>query len=257
MKIIDFKNFEPFRKIRKSLKISDDEIADFEGYKMTLEELNWEKIKSEGLDVEISELSICSDGTLEHKDYPGQKMIVYIRDWKTYTKNRYEPSSPKFHVSWCTTLKQMKEKNRYSRYVVSQRKDGVFPVNRILDGVPQGRSDEKLVLCKNCLSKIRKIGFEAPSNANIAVEKFNISDFLEQFNTKISITPRYTSENQPTNVYPDNWNEISWNYRKFKNWKCEECGKEMINDKGNLHVHHINGNTFDTNPSNLEAICID
>lgn len=95
--------------------------ANFEGSKAIMDSLKWEEIKTKGLDIDIEELIVKKDGTLEHGDYPGQKLIVYIRDY--YSKG---DNSPKFHIYWCRTLESMKNKGRKDRYVVSQRQDGRF-----------------------------------------------------------------------------------------------------------------------------------
>jgi HNH endonuclease len=254
MKIINFNNFLPFKKIREKLEILDDYKPNFEGTKAIMEAMKWEEIKTKGLDISIDELLEADDGTLEHKDYPGQKMIVYIRDY-----NGFYNSTPKFHISWCSTLKSMTESGRYSRYVVSQRNDGFFTLNKMLNGKSEGTQEKKLDVCKNCLNKLNydKYSMRDFKGKNSVVEDFKVKEFLEKYNTNIILKPEHNNETQPLNKYPKNWNEVSHNYRKSKNWVCENCGKNMTSNKRDLHVHHIDGNKFNLKPSNLEAVCLD
>lgn len=259
MKIINFNDFLPFRKIREKLEIPHDYKANFEGSKAIIEALKWEEIKTKGLDISIEELSVAADGTLEHVDYPGQKMIVYIRDYKGGFKNS---SLPRFHISWCSTLKSMTESGRYNRYVVSQREDGIFLLNKEVFGkIVETNIEAKLTICQNCLKKLNYNGFTNRNitfqNKNKIINNFKVKDFLEKYNTNIILEPEHNENTQPLNIYPDNWNEVSRNYRESKNWICEDCGKNMRLNKSNFHVHHIDGNKFNLNPSNLEAVCVD
>ncbi|UUV17635.1 HNH endonuclease [Fusobacteria bacterium ZRK30] len=258
MKIINFNDFLPFKKIREKLEISEDFKPNFEGSKAILEAMKWEEIKTKGLDISIEELSVADDGTLEHKDYPGQKMIVYIRDYNGGFKNS---SLPKFHISWCSTLKSMTESGRYSRYVVSQRDDGIFLLNKSVYGkIVEKNVEADLNVCKNCLKKLNYSDYTGwntnPQQKEKIVEDFKVREFLEKYNTNIIIEPEHTQSTQPLNEYPKNWDEVSRNYRKSKNWICEDCGINMTSNKRDLHVHHIDGNKFNLKASNLEAVCL-
>lgn len=87
------------------------------------------------------------------------------------------------------------------------------------------------------------------------VESFEIKKFLEEFNTDIKLVPKHTEATQSLNVYPKDWNKISMEYRTMKKWRCEKCGKDMINNTEPLDVHHIDGNKQNVSPSNLQALC--
>ena len=55
--------------------------------------------------------------------------------------------------------------------------------------------------------------------------------------------------------YSRDWISISEEYKKNKNYKCEECGLDCSITKYYLHVHHINNNRFNNSDRNLKALC--
>lgn len=71
MKLIDFNNFLAFKNIREKMGIPKDYKPNFESSEMILREIKLKEIKTKGLDIPIDELIKASDGTLEHKDFPG------------------------------------------------------------------------------------------------------------------------------------------------------------------------------------------
>ncbi len=249
MKLIDFIKFPLFVEQREKMNIKDSELISVDN-NLQFEKTKWEDIKiGKGLDIVINEIEVLPDGTLE---YEGQKIIVYIRDQKiSYNGVQAEY---KFHIAWCKTLEDMKEKGRYSRYVVSQREDGNFYVN-LLNGnnVVKRDSLEPMKVCKNCLNRLNYNNYIA--NKNQVYEKFKIIEFLEKYNTKISIRPKYNDRNAPLSVYSEDWNHTSFELRKRANWKCSKCGRDYTNDKKNLHVHHINGVLGDDSITNLIVLC--
>lgn len=257
MKIINFDNFSPFKKIREKMDISDDYKPNFKSDPAIMEAIRWEEIKTRGLDISIDELKVAPDGTLEHEDFPGQKMIVYIRDYNGGYKSG---SLPKFHISWCATLKAMTESGKYSRYVVSQRDDGFFMLNKMNWGeLVEENIKAKLDVCKNCLSKLDHRNYKRSSGKkrdNI-VGEFQVKEFLKEYNTDIKVKPKYDERDQPLNQYSPNWDEISYRERNLKKWKCQDCGRDMIANKSSLHVHHIDSNKFNNVSSNLEVVCVE
>lgn len=257
MKLIDFNNFLPFIRIREKMNIPKEFKPNFTSSEAILKKMRLQEIKTKGLDISIDELIITENKTLEHKDFPGQKMIVYIRDFiGGYGKNEDEYSNyPKYHISWCRTLNDMQAKKKYERYVVSQRNDGIFLLNKTINGkVIEKDVELPLLICKNCLANLNYKNYNL--NKNKVFDSFNVKEFLEEYNTNIHIEPTYTDMSQPLNEYVKDWAQISFNYKKSKNFICQDCGKDCSNDKNRLHVHHVNGIKSDNLPSNLEVVCV-
>jgi hypothetical protein len=81
-------------------------------------------MNGEGLVVSINEVQELNDRTLAYK---GQRVLLHIRDITIYHPD-VQQSLPKFHIANCRTLKDMRAKKRFDRYVVSTRTDGKFSV---------------------------------------------------------------------------------------------------------------------------------
>jgi 5-methylcytosine-specific restriction endonuclease McrA len=63
-----------------------------------------------------------------------------------------------------------------------------------------------------------------------------------------------------TNLYPDNWLDISYKVKFRSQFMCEVCGADCyeerpVNRQNLLTVHHIDHNPGNCHPSNLIALC--
>ncbi len=205
-----------------------------------------------GIEITPDKIEYADDGTLE---YGGQKLVVYIRD-------QYVPSDatreelPKFHVADCVALQEMRKLNRYDRYVVTYRRDGKFIVNFLRD--KKQEIECRLYVCKNCLDRLNYNGYRRHgySGRNAIRDHFNLRAFFEKYDSQITREPTHTDITAPVNTYPPNWEQISYRYKEKRNWKCEECGVNLKDERKFLHVHHINGQKNDSNEKNFLALCI-
>jgi len=264
MKLPDFLSFSPFNQLRKSMGATS--LGSF-SLVVSVSSTTYEETKLlEGRGVEIDSLDSIyelEDGTLAFKD---TRVLLYIRDVNV-SSGRYSQTKtlPKFHVSWCSTLKKMKANRRFDRYVLSTRTDGVFEIRKTGKySASTVSSNEPLDVCKNCLDKLNYQGYRNGAgwdNNKKVFEKFSLRDFFgiypkSPLNSKPK--PRYTNATAPTDIYPDNFREISTRYREQVGWICEECGVNLSSQslRRFLHTHHLSGRKHDNNESNLKALCI-
>ena len=109
------------------------------------------------------ELSNTSEIMVTHNKlfvYNGFHVLVYIRD--QYVKGRNRLFEYKFHICSCRTIEEMMKANRFARYVVSTRNDGMFVINSYdieTDNRIENRKIAKLSVCKNCLMELKHNGY--------------------------------------------------------------------------------------------------
>lgn len=202
--------------------------------------------------------------------YRGRAIVIYIKDhgWHASkgfrekgtgysTKEKWLLDKPqegnRYHVSPCHTIMDMISENRFGRYV----KDGVGGSEVKLDG--QGRPvfpidlegadlEIALQLCKNCIGKIGH-------------KPMNLKDWLKKKSKSLGhsrqfpLIPQFTALSAPRNAYTKDWHDVSWDYRRRRNWRCEICGKDCRGNKVELHTHHRSMQKGDNSKSNLQALC--
>lgn len=212
------------------------------------------QLETKGIDVEnVAEISPLKDHTLIYK---GERVILYIRDVSDWGN---EDRLPKFHIALCSTLNNMLENGKKKRYVVSQNESKIFHLN-LISGRSVRELQQPLDVCRNCLEILRWEDYSktwSQTAKDNCVKSFEISDFFVKYPKAPIQNDGYSDRNSAINQYPDNWNIISYNYRKSKNWICEQCGVNLTTHKSLLQTHHINSQKNDCRLSNLKALCVD
>lgn len=210
-------------------------------------ESDWKiKLETTGIDVDINDIEILPNGLF---NYRGEQILLYMK--KAYFGYTYT-----FHFYDCEALKGKKTQGVFEkRYVVTQRKDGFFLMNRQLsNGQYDENKLEKLLACGHCLNWYnqkypKKYGKHTKNN-------FNIAEFFEQFNyTPITDKPSNTDITAPAAGYNADWPHVSWKLRNRHNWICTDCGNKF--ESHQLDVHHINKIESDDRESNLKVVCKD
>ena len=225
---------------------------------LTIAEL--EQLSGEGIDVKPEEIRVLTDGTLAYKD---SRILVHIRDVYEYHQRRMiQNDLPRFHIAHCSTLEQMKQHNRFDRYVVATRDDGLFKIHRMKNNRIIKRDFEKLNVCQNCLNYLSFDGFgntlSQQQKLQIVVN-FSIKRFFEIFPKSLMLDkPEYRDDSAPLNAYPSKWDSISRQAKAKVNWTCKKCGVNMSNKQYRhfLHVHHKDGLKWNIKEDNLEVLCV-
>lgn len=261
MKLFNFIHYEPFNTLKERMGIPRHKLGSVKTISIEKALLTADediKLKTDGLEVDINEVNFLDDGTLGYKD---RRVLLYIRDVKYGAWSKGKAKDPKFHISACKMLLQMKTAGRFQqRYVVATREDGLFPLHYIAS---DEHETKKLNVCQFCLGNIKYKGFDYKIMSDVQrysiVDQFSIADFFEQYPKSLQYNePLHNDITAPTNKYPENFGEISSAYRNRIGWKCEQCGIVLAdtNLRRYLHVHHKDGGQHNNVDSNLEALCV-
>jgi hypothetical protein len=214
------------------------------------------------------------------------RTVLYIpNDKKTAFYSKYIDELNRFHIYRCGTINTQKLQNRWHQSI---SKTGKF----IYNFSDKTIRDQELQLCSRCLKIFEKEQKKPTFFSNIHKNReFNLADFLssEPFlelyeNENIDIEQEYffifgdgkfdlsfvdfdyqslpkeiQDKFKKKNKYVKEWHQISRNYRKLKNWTCEDCGWKPKTEYGKrfIHSHHINKNTQENQNKNLKAVCIE
>lgn len=220
-----------------------------------LDEESIRKLGTEGIDIDdFSQIKIESDKTLSFR---GKRVIIYIRDVKEISDQQ---SLPRYHLGYCSTLETMTQANRFNRYVIANREDGVFTINYVNQTFRQD-TNAKLNVCKNCLDLLAWENYKKNSSQTIKdkiVKNFNLVDFFTRYpKDLLSIVPTYTVDTAPLNDYSEDWGMISESIKKERGYVCESCNLSLIgSDRRYLHAHHKDGQKNNNSKRNIEILCI-
>lgn len=253
MQLTDFNTWEPLDRLRRRMgapRVEGDWTLHWDNTdkKRFLEELR----SQEGILLEnLSELVINPDLTFAYK---GQRVLLYIRDQKYGPHREY-----KFHVAGCRTIDWMFSTGRRNRYVVTKNLTSEFYVVVREGESIRSEGPQKMNVCKNCLDALNYRGYTQESSwGKLRIYgDFSLEDFFDDYEeTTFPTLPDYDEHTAPANVYPANFSQISMQYRRKQNWRCEACGLDLRRHKKWLHTHHINHQRNDNRTSNLRALCL-
>lgn len=218
-----------------------------------------EALTKQGIDVSLDEVHALPDGTLAYKN---SRVILYIRD-VAYYRDGNQPNLPRFHVADCRTLETMRANNRFERYVVATRDDGLFSLNIIPPNEWSGgvRSvTEQLPVCQNCLTKLRWDGFahgmDKLTRRDI-VDRFSIAQFFGVYGkTLVTKAPLHDAKTAPLNTYSVDFSALGDRIKTEREYRCDGCGINLTNYRKFLHAHHKDGQKNNTRAENITVLCV-
>jgi len=220
-----------------------------------------ERLAREGLEIPLERVEILNDETLAYK---GRRVVLYIRDVKQYRNTSIHDSDlPRFHVTNCNKLKEMRSNNRYERYVVATRETGIFRINVMQPNSRRYRElDRNLRVCQFCLDTLNWDNFSTNRLSRIArtaiVQAFTLEQYFSIYQkTFIPEVPQHTSDTAPKNDYTADFQKIAAAIKKKRGYQCEECEIDLTDNSRYLHAHHRNGLQYDNQESNIALLCIE
>jgi hypothetical protein len=125
-------------------------------------------------DVDFDDVEVVYDGTLRYK---GQRVIFYIYDVVSYQN---VVKLPRYHIADCSTRQAMRTLDRSSRFITSNRQDGLFPVRINGRQIPS----QKLLVCQHCLRLTNWNGFGMHMTSEerlAAVSNFKLNDYFSKY----------------------------------------------------------------------------
>ena len=193
----------------------------------------------------------------------GVPVFVYIRDHTVKGYSGPEDAN-KIHFSQCRTLRQMKQQGRFEiRYRVTNRDDNRYLIDTNRWYGSSKEREEKLYPCQNCLAKVSYQCFHwqmDPSEKQKVVKHFDakvafalIGQQFDLFRKDVERSG-LSSANLPAG-YPHSWAKISREYRRLKNYTCEQCGVRLPHAPGCLDLHHKDSDKQNIRDSNLMCLC--
>ncbi|WP_444934148.1 HNH endonuclease [Microbulbifer sp. JTAC008] len=208
-----------------------------------------------GKEISLDELDI-DNGLLSVQ---GRQVLLYIPDHGYRVANALgDPSrGNKFHVADCSKLDEMKARNRFERYKVTNNLEGVFGIYGVdaIGGEVSG--DAELNVCKLCLRFLNYQGYASGGVRKGEVfSNFTIEEFFSTYSSLFTHLPKHNKYLEGGG-YSDDWKSISDKHRASANYTCQVCRVNLSDHKSLIHAHHINGNKRDNRPENLKVVCAD
>ena len=193
--------------------------------------------------------------------YDEKQIILYIKTPRADVEelSKKPADKPRFHFANCKTLEDMKDKNRYDRYVVTNQRHEDFDVYPY-DHTSRKRGElmqARLGPCMNCL---KFLNYQDYAIGEWAKKKeifndFSLEEFFAEYTPIFKDLPRHSHLSSTDEDYPSNWAAISSRVRRENNWRCACCEALFHENKQFLHVHHKDMQKSNVMRSNLICLC--
>jgi rubrerythrin len=165
------------------------------------------------------------DGTLSNGR---QRIFIYIQDHTDFG----EDPDPRIHFATCKTIHQMRQFNKFGRYVQVIPTKDEYRIR--ITGTTTRERWQKLLVCRNCLQDVAYDGYSenmASKGKTEIVNNFSVESFFQKYHRHfLENLPEHSWETSPLDTYTNNFPKISRQKKIAVDWRCEEC-KESFKDE--------------------------
>jgi hypothetical protein len=228
-KIYGFKHFRAYLEERKYVfKTRPETILKIEKKDFTNEE------KKGNIYYEEDGIYLLIDG-IKHLGY------LSMKDYDITGLNKY----PSFHTVECSTIKQFKQNGLFDKKYDFYNTKNVDILDRHTQSVHKSID---LKLCTNCKNQTKNQIYSTTTGFHEELVKYNQKLVLNE--VKLDLNNR-----------PFDWNKMSKEYKKYKEYQCECCSFNGLElnafDKRFIEVDHIKAwELCNLNEENLQCLCV-
>lgn len=176
MELLDFKQFEPFNRLRE--KIGTEEFGYFELFDPALHLIGSErsKLESPGILLKPGGIKILPDKTLAIKN---SRVMAYMPHESWYRTHREYPS---YHLAMCSQMESIVTDHPDQEMLITTRLSDEYDLLKIRPSGEVTMSSQGFVVCKHCLHALRYKDYDEFRNRRRGYSQKVLNDFsLEDF----------------------------------------------------------------------------
>ena len=178
--------------------------------------------------------------------------VFYISDqffvrryWRALSR-QYRRREYKFHFKWCRTLEEMKNRTG----VIDTGLNTTFATHPLKSMMARPKKDLKV--CLNCCNEHQDVYKFFKAYGKDIEDKFRMPEFFEEFGKIDLPLPHHPGGRDD---YSRDWPKVAYRKKEKARWRCQDCQHYFVENKEELHVHHINGVKSNNVSDNLEVVC--
>ncbi len=238
------------------------------------------QLKSEGLLLKPEDTAITQEGIfyIEPRSGIATKVIAYVSDYVThlspeqrsnlsesgYTDSRSIEKFHRYHLMRCNVLTASERAHWVEPYRLTRRLDGTFYYRIVSEAtkkrpmqVYQEIDGQRLYVCENCLWKVSSIlvGTTPTNPKEFSPNEFFDVNCLRSWNSFGELSKDFGFM---TNMYPEDWIEITRVRKEQTHYRCEYCYRDLSHPKLREYLH-VNPTDYIENDEGyvrLECLCL-
>lgn len=226
----------------------------FEKLHTFLDNKKYPKVTSEGFEVIKTDFSkafkegkISFEGDGIYLEYKGKKWRGYMfmgeqigeNEFRGNYRVKFYNDYPKFHLKKCDVIEDFIKNNKFNQFYIWSNDKHIDVLDRDTKEI---HKEQQLRLCAKCRSML-----------------INPENTTYEFYETLKKEGIFIEEKVEVDIfgYTRNWNVLSKEIRKKRNYTCEQCNIQVDKkDRKYIHIHHKDGDKLNNSESNLQCLCI-